>query len=228
VFFALGLLAALAPGTLSLDYRLEPAGRLTISWTTSAASGRLTRQLTPEDNAALASLAGAVASPGEEWRPLSNRAADLLLSGIEPLGGVRRVIIHAPGEPLRRIPFEVLGSPPLIERFAVWYEPASTPSITRLWPIPDAPSAAFMNRYERELQGGLAPAEALRKIKVEYLRSGGERAHPFYWAPFVLHGSEAAGVPARVIPWVWIAGTVLLLGSAAFFIWWRRRRFELW
>lgn len=223
---ALVLFAALAPGNLSLDYRLESSGSLAISWRTAASSGQLTRQLSAEDMTALASLAGAVASPGEEWQSLSRRAADLLLGGIEPLGGVRRVIVTVSGEPLSRLPFEVLGSPPLIERFTMCYEPASTPAITRLWPVPDSFTASFMTRYEGELQRGVAPSGALRMAKIFYMNSGGEQAHPFYWAPFVLHGCEGAAPP--FIPWLWIAGAVLLLGSGAFFLWWRRQRYELW
>jgi hypothetical protein len=225
VNLALALLAAsLPPGTLSLEYNLVPSGELAIKWSTNEASGRLTRQLTPEDRAALTGLASAVSSPDSEWQLLADRAATLLLEGIQPLGSVRRLAISAHGEPLRSIPFEILGRPLIIERFTVWYASASEPAIRRLW-TPEGP-ADFMSRYERLLSSGIAPAEALRRTKVDWLRSEGERSHPYYWAAFVLEGN-GPGKAKRVIPWIWIGGLALLLASAGFLLWWRRSRFEL-
>jgi hypothetical protein len=206
------------PGTILLEYRLQPPQPLTIAWTTSSASGRLSRPLTPEDLAAIQSLRLAVSTPGSDWQPLAARAADLLLSGIEPLDGVRRVIVSAPDEALRGVPFEVLGTPALIRRFTVWYEPSAAFALHRLWPAPPE----FPLRYERELATGLPAAEALRRAKIQELHR-----HPYYWAGFVLHG-DGMRIRGPVIPWVWMSGSGLLLASAAFLVWWRRRRFELW
>jgi len=206
-----------APGTILLEYRIQSPKALTIAWTTSSTSGSLSRPLTPEDLATLDNLRHAVSTPGADWQPLANRVADLLLSGIEPFEGVRRVIVSAPDEPLRGIPFEVLGTPPLIQRFAVWYEPSAAFSLQRLWPAPPD----FLLRYERELATGMPAAEALRRAKIQELQR-----HPFYWAGFVLQG-DGMRIKAPVIPWLWMSGSVLLLTSAAFLVWWRRRRFEL-
>ena len=216
----------LEPATLRLEYRWEPAPRrLTCLWTTRAASGQTSRTLDAEDLAAIAQLTAAVSRPGGEWRTLSSRVAALLLDGIGPLDSVRRIVIATPAASLQSLPFEILGTPPLIERFTVWYEPggASSGTFTPLWPVPPEASSRFMARFQGALTPGISKAEALRRVKTDLLRSG---AHPFYWASFVLHGEGASAIPAR-LPWTWLFGFGLLIPSVVFLLWWRRRRFEL-
>ncbi len=231
---AILLLPALPPAALRLEYRLDDAGLLAIAWSGAAASGGLKRQLTAEDLAMLESLARAASQRGSEWRAPSSRAADLLLGGIEPLGAVKRLIVAIPrGALLRRIPFEALGSPPLIERFTVWYEPVTGQSsgaapLARLWALPGDVSVPFLRRYEEQLSSGLEPVEALRRVKTEWLGSGAERAHPFYWAGFTIQRGSTSPLPGHTISsWFWAAGFTLALGGAALLLWWRRGRFEL-
>jgi CHAT domain len=220
----------LPPATLRLEYRLETTRQLTIIWTTPTASGRQSRPLTAQDNADMAGLARALSAPGSEWQPLSNRVANLLLAGIEPPGNIRRLVVSLPeAGPLRAIPFEALGTPPLVERFAVWYEPSlgpPRPPLVHLWPVPSDSAARFNTSFERETARGLEAAEALRRVKLELLRTGGPRAHPFHWAGFVLIG-DGVRKATPLIPWLWLTGLGLLFASAAFLIWWRRKRFEL-
>lgn len=57
------------------------------------------------------------------------------------------------------------------------------------WKVGDASTRDFMVEfYKQRTREGLAPAAALRAAKLESLRTGGERAHPFHWAAFVLWG----------------------------------------
>ena len=115
----------------------------------------------------------------------ASRAADLLLSGIEPLGAVKRLIVAMPrGALLRRIPFEALGGPPMIERFTVWYEPvtgqsSSAAPLARLWALPSDVSAPFLGCYEEKLGSGLEPVEALRPVKNGMAGLGGRASPPF-------------------------------------------------
>ena len=209
------LLLLLEPATLLLDYRTEPRGQLTIAWSTHTTSGRVTRQFSAEDAAAVARLNAALARPDGEWQPLSLRAAELLLGGIEPPDNVRRIVVVTPDDgPLPALPFEVLGNPPLIERFAVSYRPSTPRRLVRLWPAP--PGDAFTQAESK--------ADALRQAKIKHLRLG---EHPYYWAGLVLHGDNLATSGGWLLPRSWWIGLALFIPSAAFLIWWRRRRFEL-
>ncbi len=63
-----------------------------------------------------------------------------------------------------------------------------------LWQIEDQSSAQLMAEFYRNLEGSDGHgdrAEALRQAQLTVLGQGGRRAHPLYWAPFVLIGSRA-------------------------------------
>lgn len=57
-----------------------------------------------------------------------------------------------------------------------------------LWNVNDAATAALMKKYYGELTNGSRKDDALRVAKLAMMASK-DRAHPYYWAPFVLLGS---------------------------------------
>jgi CHAT domain-containing protein len=60
--------------------------------------------------------------------------------------------------------------------------------VASLWPVPDAATAAVMERFYRGMfKQGLTPAAALRAAQAA-MRSNPETADPFYWAAFILQG----------------------------------------
>jgi CHAT domain-containing protein len=59
--------------------------------------------------------------------------------------------------------------------------------IGALWDVSDESTPRMMNLLYQGIANGLAPSAALRKAKLELLRSGGEFQKPFYWAPFQLY-----------------------------------------
>jgi CHAT domain-containing protein len=60
--------------------------------------------------------------------------------------------------------------------------------VASLWPVPDAATAAVMERFYRGMfKQHLAPAAALRAAQAA-MRSNPETADPFYWAAFILQG----------------------------------------
>jgi CHAT domain-containing protein len=61
--------------------------------------------------------------------------------------------------------------------------------VVTLWRVADRSTAAFMQEFYSQLKAGRPVAEALAQVKTEWIRSGGERAHPWRWAPFVLVGA---------------------------------------
>ena len=64
--------------------------------------------------------------------------------------------------------------------------------VSSLWPVADASTGRLMARfYEELLRRERSVAEALNRARAA-LWSERETAHPYYWAPFVLMGSDAS------------------------------------
>ena len=65
---------------------------------------------------------------------------------------------------------------------------AGTPSVVvSLWNVNDESAADLMIRFYRNLKTGMNKGEALRQAQLETIRDNG---FPFFWAPFVLVGSN--------------------------------------
>lgn len=60
-----------------------------------------------------------------------------------------------------------------------------------LWQVEDASTAELMTQLYRELVAGAEPAVALRRAKLQLLRSDTAYRKPYYWAPFVTYTSRA-------------------------------------
>lgn len=60
-----------------------------------------------------------------------------------------------------------------------------------LWQVEDASTAELMTHLYRELVAGAEPAVALRRAKLQLLRSDTAYRKPYYWAPFVTYTSRA-------------------------------------
>lgn len=90
--------------------------------------------------------------------------------------------------------------------------------ISSLWSAPDYSTQQIMQFFYTDLKKGFGKDEALRNAKLHYLElHNGERsAHPFYWAPFILHGDisplEIQGTGLGLIFW----GGMILLVLVAF------------
>ena len=57
--------------------------------------------------------------------------------------------------------------------------------LVRRWPVDDAVTAAFMDRFQQKRQGGRGPAEALSEAQAGLMVN---HPHPAFWAGFVLYG----------------------------------------
>ncbi|MBI1745028.1 MAG: CHAT domain-containing protein, partial [Acidobacteria bacterium] len=68
---------------------------------------------------------------------------------------------------------------------------AGAPSLlASLWPVDDEATAQLMAAFYGYLARGLDKSRALQQAQAD-LRQGG-RAHPFFWAPFILIGQPGA------------------------------------
>jgi CHAT domain-containing protein/tetratricopeptide (TPR) repeat protein len=65
----------------------------------------------------------------------------------------------------------------------------SSSVLASLWEVNDRATSDFMVGFYRELQRN-GEIEALRKAQIDFIHSAGQRAEPYYWAPFVLVGSK--------------------------------------
>jgi type VI protein secretion system component VasF len=87
-----------------------------------------------------------------------------------------------------------------------------------LWRVSDQASAALMRDFYLGLARGETKAEALRAGKLAMLHGGGERAHPYFWAPFLLSGDGQTPLTPTVPWWPFALGLVFLFGVAYFLV----------
>ncbi len=62
--------------------------------------------------------------------------------------------------------------------------------VSAKWGASDQSTAELMTNFYRELQKGQNKRAALQTAKLQLIRSGGQWANPFYWAPFILEGDN--------------------------------------
>ena len=104
----------------------------------------------------------------------------------------------------------------------------SRSAITALWRVADQPTTELVKQLYFELNRGEPKAEALRRAKLKFLRTGGALAHPRYWAAFVLNGDGLNPIQ-RVFSWssvlVFAASALVFAGAT---VGQRRRRRRRW
>ena len=83
-------------------------------------------------------------------------------------------------------------------------------TVSSLWRVSDQASAELMRDFYSALGRGETKAEALRQAKLAMLNAGGERAHPYFWAPYLLSGDGQTPLSPRVPWWPFLAVAVVL------------------
>jgi CHAT domain-containing protein len=63
--------------------------------------------------------------------------------------------------------------------------------VSTLWPIEDEPSLFLMTHFYRQLSRNLPPADSMATAKREMLQTFGPESLPFYWAGFIVEGSDS-------------------------------------
>ncbi len=63
-------------------------------------------------------------------------------------------------------------------------------TVVSLWPVSDRSTAELMESFYEHLDAGDDTAQALQKARRGLIEAGGRHAAPFYWAPFVVLGSQ--------------------------------------
>lgn len=88
-------------------------------------------------------------------------------------------------------------------------------TLSTLWRVSDRASAELMGTFYEGLARGETKAEALRKAKVAMQSLGGQHAHPYYWAPYLLSG-EGLSPLSPSFRWWQLAVVPLVLGLLFF------------
>jgi len=93
----------------------------------------------------------------------------------------------------------------------------SRAAVTTLWRVADRPTTELMKQFYFELGRRESKAEALRRAKLRFLRSGTALRHPRFWAAFVLNGDGRNPIPRR-FPWngLLAPAALILLAAAGF------------
>jgi len=102
---------------------------------------------------------------------------------------------------------------------------AGCPStVMSLWKIDERTSARLTEQMLKYLALGETRLNALRRAKLDYLRSASpDQRHPYYWSGLVLMGQEGAiPGPGRASPWWWVVLGVVVLGITGLAWWWKR------
>lgn len=91
-------------------------------------------------------------------------------------------------------------------------------TLTTLWSIDDETTTELMYQFYLNLKENLPKDEALHQAKIQFLEEQANiKAHPFYWAPFILIG-DTAPIAGGGYGW-WMAGGILLLIMLGFLAW---------
>jgi CHAT domain-containing protein len=61
--------------------------------------------------------------------------------------------------------------------------------VSTLWQIDDNASLFVMRRFYARLAAGASAEEALRRAKLDFIKSLGANAFPYYWAGYTLEGA---------------------------------------
>lgn len=91
-------------------------------------------------------------------------------------------------------------------------------TVASLWEVPDETTSKIMISFYEHLKDGETKSKALQKAKLDYLKNTNpdKLKHPYYWAGFVLYGSDSP-VSQTDYTWIWLLVITILLFIALVF-----------
>lgn len=95
--------------------------------------------------------------------------------------------------------------------------------VASLWNVDDTQTPSLMTFFYEQLKKGMSKSAALTMAKREYLKTvSHDKAHPFYWAGFLLIGDESA---LTTHPLGWIAWALVVICLLFFVFRWYKRKY---
>ncbi len=84
--------------------------------------------------------------------------------------------------------------------------------LTTLWSVDDRSTLQITTNFYRHLEKGQPKSQALRQAKLQYLQNNPDwKAHPRFWAAFVLIGEDKPLYPKPLPAWGWALSAALVL-----------------
>lgn len=90
--------------------------------------------------------------------------------------------------------------------------------VMSLWQADDRATSDIMTTFYKGLRNGTSKHEALREAKLQYLQNS-KRAHPFFWATFVLYGDDQPVEIRRQYGWMFwllVLSVLTIVGYAGY------------
>ncbi|NRA91526.1 MAG: CHAT domain-containing protein, partial [Psychroserpens sp.] len=111
-----------------------------------------------------------------------------------------------------------------MESFQRAFTFAGVPStVASLWEVPDQPTKDIMVDFYKNLKRGKTKSEALKDAKLKFRQDheGTKLASPYYWAGFVLYGSDVP-IIASSINSIWYITLLISLIVISWYFWKRK------
>lgn len=112
-----------------------------------------------------------------------------------------------------------------IESFQRAFTFAGVPAtVASLWEVPDQPTKEIMVSFYKNLNNGKSKSEALRQAKLQFIENhqGTKLAQPYYWAGFVLYGSDIP-IVSKEATIIWYVFMAIVL-TALIFLAYRKKQ----
>jgi CHAT domain-containing protein/tetratricopeptide (TPR) repeat protein len=97
--------------------------------------------------------------------------------------------------------------------------------VMSLWEVDDKSGTDIVKMFYRHLKNGSNKSGALRKARIEYLKSAGQlRSHPYFWSTLVVYGDDSPlyiSLTTKII--LIIVLTLLIVGVVIYF---KKRRYS--
>ena len=91
--------------------------------------------------------------------------------------------------------------------------------VMSLWKADDEVSAVIIQSFFKYLKQGKERGEALRLAKLDYLNTNPLKAHPFFWANFIVIGeNEPVDIQHNYTMFWWLAIVLISVGAGLFYI----------
>jgi CHAT domain-containing protein len=95
--------------------------------------------------------------------------------------------------------------------------------IMSMWEIEDRSGAEIVKSFYSHLKRGSTKSNALRKARLEYLKSSDMlRSHPYFWSSLVIYGNNAPLYHSKKL--VIVIGSAVLLMVILLFLFYRKPR----